>query len=155
MYLSQARPVHVQIDFVDGVPRAGKAPGSSSACPRCSLHATPCSLPGDFGFDPLGLMDPEGAGSFIDPKWLPYAELINGRWAMLGASGMIAPEILGAAGAIPSETGLVWFKSGVIPPGLCTTTGPTPTLCSCWRSSSWPSLSTAGRRTTTVSTLRP
>lgn len=74
------------------------------------------TLPGDFGFDPLGLMDPEGAGNFIDPKWLPYAELINGRWAMLGAAGMIAPEILGAAGAIPEETRLVWFKSGVIPP---------------------------------------
>jgi light-harvesting complex I chlorophyll a/b binding protein 3 len=74
------------------------------------------TLPGDYGFDPLGLMDPEGAGNFIDPNWLPYAELINGRWAMLGAAGMIAPEILGAVGLIPEQTRLVWFKSGVIPP---------------------------------------
>jgi Chlorophyll A-B binding protein len=29
---------------------------------------------GDFGFDPLGLSDPEGAGGFIDPDWLRYAE---------------------------------------------------------------------------------
>lgn len=74
------------------------------------------TLPGDFGFDPLGLMDPEGAGGFIDPKWLPYGEIINGRFAMLGASGMIAPEVLGAAGVIPQETAIVWFKSGVFPP---------------------------------------
>lgn len=74
------------------------------------------TLPGDFGFDPLGLSDPEGAGNFIDPKWLAYAEVINGRWAMLGASGMIAPEILGALGAVPAETGIAWTKSGVIPP---------------------------------------
>lgn len=30
------------------------------------------SLPGDFGFDPLGLMDPEGAGGFVTPQWLAY-----------------------------------------------------------------------------------
>ena len=81
-----------------------------------NCHIYCCSLPGDFGFDPLGLSDPEGAGNFVDPKWLAYAEVINGRWAMLGASGMIAPEILGALGAIPAETGLAWTKSGVIPP---------------------------------------
>jgi len=74
------------------------------------------SLPADFGFDPLGLSDPEGAGGFITPQWLTYAEVMNGRWAMLGAAGMLAPEILGKVGVIPAETGLVWFKSGVIPP---------------------------------------
>ncbi|KAG9129095.1 hypothetical protein Leryth_019822 [Lithospermum erythrorhizon] len=52
-----------------------------------------CSLPGDFGFDPLGLTDPEGTGGFIEPKWLAYGEIINGRFAMLGAAGAIAPEI--------------------------------------------------------------
>ncbi|XWS26567.1 hypothetical protein CRYUN_Cryun26dG0041700 [Craigia yunnanensis] len=36
------------------------------------------SLPGDFGFDPLGLgSDPESL------KWLSQAELMHARWAML------------------------------------------------------------------------
>lgn len=74
------------------------------------------SLPGDYGFDPLGLSDPEGVGGFIDPNWLRYAELINGRFAMLGAAGAIAPEIFGKIGIIPAETALPWFQTGVIPP---------------------------------------
>lgn len=81
-----------------------------------SLSYLDGSLPGDFGFDPLGISDPEGAGAFIQPKWLSYAELMNGRWAMLGAAGIIAPELLGKIGVIPAETGVVWFRSGVIPP---------------------------------------
>ncbi|KAJ1415605.1 Chlorophyll A-B binding protein [Sesbania bispinosa] len=76
----------------------------------------PLCLPGDYGFDPLGLSDPEGTGGFIEPKWLAYGEIINGRFAMLGAAGAIAPEILGKAGLIPEETALPWFKTGVIPP---------------------------------------
>lgn len=71
---------------------------------------------GDFGFDPLGLSDPEGAGGFIDPEWLRYAEIINGRWAMLGAAGCVGPEALGAMGVIPEPTRVLWFKSGVFPP---------------------------------------
>ena len=40
------------------------------------------SLPGDFGFDPLGLgTDPERL------KWFADAEINNGRWAMLGVTG--------------------------------------------------------------------
>ncbi|CAM6092467.1 unnamed protein product [Calypogeia fissa] len=74
------------------------------------------TLPGDFGFDPLGLSDPDGVGGFIDPNWLRYAELINGRFAMLGAAGAIAPEIFGKLGLIPQETALPWFQTGVIPP---------------------------------------
>lgn len=74
------------------------------------------TLPGDVGFDPLGLSDPEGAGGFVSPEWLAYAEVIHGRWAMLGAAGILTPEILGKAGFIPESTGLAWFKSGVIPP---------------------------------------
>ena len=32
------------------------------------------SLPADFGFDPLGLLDPESKGvGFINPQWLRYA----------------------------------------------------------------------------------
>nr|GMD87609.1 chlorophyll A-B binding protein 8, chloroplastic [Ipomoea batatas] len=74
------------------------------------------SLPGDYGFDPLGLSDPEGPGGFIEPRWLAYGEVINGRYAMMGAVGAIAPEILGKLGLIPPETALPWFKTGVIPP---------------------------------------
>jgi len=74
------------------------------------------SRPGDFGFDPLGLLDPEGAGVFVSPSWLSYAEVIHGRWAMLGTAGCMTPEILGKAGIIPEATGLEWFRSGVIPP---------------------------------------
>ncbi|CAM8949713.1 unnamed protein product [Rhodiola kirilowii] len=81
-----------------------------------SLSYLDGSLPGDFGFDPLGLSDPEGTGGFIEPKWLAYGEIINGRFAMLGAAGAIAPEVFGKLGLIPAETALPWFKTGVIPP---------------------------------------
>ncbi|CAA6672376.1 unnamed protein product [Spirodela intermedia] len=81
-----------------------------------SLSYLDGSLPGDFGFDPLGLSDPEGTGGFIEPRWLAYGEVINGRFAMLGAAGAIAPEIFGKLGLIPPETALPWFKTGVIPP---------------------------------------
>lgn len=81
-----------------------------------SLSYLDGSLPGDYGFDPLGLSDPEGTGGFIEPRWLAYGEIINGRFAMLGAVGAIAPEILGKAGLIPQETALAWFQTGVIPP---------------------------------------
>ena len=74
------------------------------------------TLPGDFGFDPLGMSDPEGAGGFVNPQWLAYSEVIHGRWTMLGVAGIVAPEVLGGAGIIPADTGLVWFKSGAIPP---------------------------------------
>jgi hypothetical protein len=45
-------------------------------------------LVGDFGFDPLNL----GA----DPKnlaWYVQAELVHARFAMLGAAGILLPEI--------------------------------------------------------------
>merc|ERR1719158_614995 len=81
-----------------------------------SLSYLDASLPGDFGFDPLGVYDPEGKGFAVSPSWLQYAEVIHARWAMLGAAGCIAPEILGRIGVIPAETAVPWFKSGVIPP---------------------------------------
>merc|ERR1711907_166045 len=74
------------------------------------------SLPGDYGFDPLGVYDPVGKGFAVSPAWLQYSEIIHARWAMLGAAGCLAPELLGKMGVIPSETAVVWFKSGVIPP---------------------------------------
>lgn len=82
-----------------------------------SLSYLDGSLPADYGFDPLGLSDPEGAGGFIDPNWLKYSEVIHGRWAMLGAAGCIAPEILATAGVIPQTPDqVIWWKSGLIPP---------------------------------------
>ena len=78
-----------------------------------SLSYLDGSLPGDYGFDPLGLSDPEGAGGFINPSWLAYAEVIHGRWAMLGVAGATAPETM--KGFIPDETAVVWFKNGIIP----------------------------------------
>lgn len=52
----------------------------------------------------------------LRPACPPYRAVIHGRWAMLGVAGLVAPEILGGAGLIPESTGLVWFKSGAIPP---------------------------------------
>jgi light-harvesting complex I chlorophyll a/b binding protein 3 len=82
-----------------------------------SLSYLDGSLPADYGFDPLGLSDPEGAGGFVDPKWLTYSEVIHARWAMLGAAGIIAPEILSNVGVIPqSPEEVLWWRSGLIPP---------------------------------------
>ncbi|XP_047306751.1 photosystem I chlorophyll a/b-binding protein 6, chloroplastic-like, partial [Impatiens glandulifera] len=53
------------------------------------------SIPGDFGFDPLGLgSDPELL------KWFAQAELIHSRWAMLAVSGILIPEWLESLGFI-------------------------------------------------------
>lgn len=83
-----------------------------------SLSYLTGALPADYGFDPLGLLDPEGKGAgFVSPAWLQYSEVIHARWAMLGAAGCIAPEILATAGVIPQTPDeVIWFKSGVIPP---------------------------------------
>lgn len=73
--------------------------------------------PGDYGFDPLGLLDPSNSGGFITPDWLRYSEVIHCRWAMLGAAGCIAPEIMGSLQPnFPEATQIAWFRSGVIPP---------------------------------------
>lgn len=62
------------------------------------------SLPGDNGFDPLGLAeDPENL------KWYVQAELVNGRWAMLGVVGMLLPEVFTKIGIINAPQ---WFDAG-------------------------------------------
>lgn len=46
------------------------------------------SLPGDYGFDPLGLgSDPETL------RWMADAEVIHGRFAMMGAAGIVIPGV--------------------------------------------------------------
>jgi len=50
----------------------------------------PESIPGNFGFDPLGLG--KDADSLLQFR---EAELIHSRWAMLGVAGALAVELLG------------------------------------------------------------
>jgi len=62
------------------------------------------SLPGDNGFDPLGLAeDPENL------RWYVQAELVNGRWAMLGVAGMLLPEVFTKLGIINVPK---WYDAG-------------------------------------------
>lgn len=62
------------------------------------------SLPGDNGFDPLGLAeDPENL------RWFVQAELVNGRWAMLGVAGMLLPEVFTSIGIINVPK---WYDAG-------------------------------------------
>jgi len=77
--------------------------------PSPSAH----SLPGDYGFDPLKLVrrlcererswcrSDAAPRSLLsqgaDPaalKWHQQAELIHGRWAMVGVAGVLVPELL-------------------------------------------------------------
>ncbi|KAK8561390.1 hypothetical protein V6N13_149426 [Hibiscus sabdariffa] len=59
------------------------------------------SLPGDYGFDPLGLgKDP----AFL--KWYREAELIHGRWAMAAVVGIFAGQ---------AWSGIPWFEAGADP----------------------------------------
>lgn len=62
------------------------------------------SLPGDFGYDPLRLSADPGA-----LKWMVHAELINGRFAMLGVAGILFPALLTKLGvaSIP-----IWAEAG-------------------------------------------
>ncbi|PIA62747.1 hypothetical protein AQUCO_00200642v1 [Aquilegia coerulea] len=66
--------------------------------------ASPGYLDGDNGFDPLGLAeDPENL------KWFVQAELVNGRWAMLGVAGMLLPEVFTKIGIINVPE---WYDAG-------------------------------------------
>ncbi|KAL2455876.1 photosystem I light harvesting complex protein [Forsythia ovata] len=62
------------------------------------------SLPGDFGFDPLGLSsDPESL------RWNQQSEIVHCRWAMLGAAGIFIPEFLTKIGILNTPS---WYTAG-------------------------------------------
>ncbi|KAJ8471349.1 hypothetical protein OPV22_025692 [Ensete ventricosum] len=64
------------------------------------------TLPGDFGFDPLGLgEDPQSL------KWYVQAELVHCRFAMAGVAGILVTDLLRVTGFsnIP-----VWFEAGAV-----------------------------------------
>eukprot|EP00244_Chara_vulgaris_P007641 TRINITY_DN284_c0_g1_i1.p1 TRINITY_DN284_c0_g1~~TRINITY_DN284_c0_g1_i1.p1 ORF type:complete len:299 (-),score=78.23 TRINITY_DN284_c0_g1_i1:512-1408(-) len=65
-------------------------------------------VPGDYGYDPLGL----GKKPEDFDKYRAY-ELIHGRWAMLGAAGFILPEAFNKFGANCGPEA-VWFKTGAL-----------------------------------------
>ncbi|KAF5841139.1 regulatory chlorophyll a/b-binding protein [Dunaliella salina] len=68
------------------------------------------------GFDPLHLFDPANGGSgVLSQDWLRYAEVVHGRWAMLGVVGCLTPEALAMRGTIPPERGVEWFRTGFLP----------------------------------------
>lgn len=63
---------------------------------RDSLRYLDGSLPGDAGFDPLGLFESQqGSAGSLDRRWLVTSEVVHGRWAMLAVLGCLAPEIAG------------------------------------------------------------
>eukprot|EP00249_Psilotum_nudum_P001703 c14337_g1_i1 orf=572-1366(-) len=62
------------------------------------------SLPGDYGFDPLGLGKDPG---FL--KWYREAELIHGRWAMTAVVGIFVGQ---------AWSGVPWFEAGADPGAL-------------------------------------
>ncbi|KAI8018963.1 hypothetical protein LOK49_LG04G01915 [Camellia lanceoleosa] len=78
---------------------------SKSSSPRSfKVEAKGECLPGDNGFDPLGLAeDPENL------KWYIQAELVNSRWAMLGVTGMLLPEVFSTIGIINVPK---WYDAG-------------------------------------------
>jgi light-harvesting complex II chlorophyll a/b binding protein 5 len=63
------------------------------------------TLPGDYGYDPLGL----GKDADQVAKYR-VNELLHARWAMLAAAGIIIPEGLAANGL--DIKGATWFETG-------------------------------------------
>lgn len=61
-------------------------------------------MPGDYGFDPLGLgKDPAAL------KWYREAEIIHGRWAMAAVVGILVGQ---------AWSGIPWFEAGAAPGGV-------------------------------------
>eukprot|EP00211_Chloroparvula_japonica_P016750 CAMPEP_0119122224 /NCGR_PEP_ID=MMETSP1310-20130426/2546_1 /TAXON_ID=464262 /ORGANISM="Genus nov. species nov., Strain RCC2339" /LENGTH=275 /DNA_ID=CAMNT_0007111847 /DNA_START=33 /DNA_END=860 /DNA_ORIENTATION=- len=85
-----------------------EAPGQPSWLPGAKNPAyLDGSLPGDFGWDPLGLgSDPETL------KWYGQAELVHARFAMLGAAGILLPEAAAKIGISWPGAGVSWVDAG-------------------------------------------
>jgi len=114
--MQRLSPLIAQAENGDSLNKVGREKTGLWFTSNQSLSYLDSSLPGDFGFDPLGVYEPNGKGFAVSPSWLQYSEIIHARWAMLGAIGCIAPEILGIMEIIPADTAVIWFRSGVIPP---------------------------------------
>lgn len=65
------------------------------------------SLPGDFGFDPFSLGE-----NPVTLQWYQQAELQHGRWAMLGAAGVLFPEVLASLGQGGPAAATPWYDAG-------------------------------------------
>ncbi|KAG5522800.1 hypothetical protein RHGRI_034820 [Rhododendron griersonianum] len=77
---------------------------TSSSRRSFRVEAKKGHLPGDNGFDPLGLAeDPENL------RWFVQAELVNSRWAMLGVAGMLLPEVFTQIGILNVPK---WYDAG-------------------------------------------
>jgi len=68
------------------------------------------SLPGDYGFDPLSL----GAEP-AKLRWYQQAELVHCRFAMLGAAGILVPDLLKSIGGGGPAAQVPWFEAGAYP----------------------------------------
>jgi len=107
---------------------ADNLPGESSYLPprrggspllngpeRPMPHLDP-NLPGFKNWDPLKLSEnpTTDSSATMSLEWLSYAELLHGRWAMLGAAGCLTPEFLARLDGPNSRltTGLTWFQAG-------------------------------------------
>lgn len=90
------RPASVSRRSVVVKASAGRTLWLPDMKPPAHLNGT---LPGDAGFDPLGLgQDPERL------KWYAEAEKTNGRWAMMAVAGILGVELLGVS--------TKWYEAG-------------------------------------------
>lgn len=78
---------------------------------RKAPHLDPY-LPGFKNWDPLRLSE-NPTSDALSLEWLSYAEILHGRWAMLGTVGCLTPEFINRLGWFPDKiTGLTWFAAG-------------------------------------------
>ena len=88
---------------------AGRQAPCGCAPPRQAIAHRPPSLPlpTPRSFDPLRLADSPSALA-----WYQQAELQNGRWAMLGAAGILGENLLGNLGIAGPAAKTPWYEAG-------------------------------------------